>query len=161
MEHLTRPKVTGKLPCGCTKEGDMCLEHSPIAEYLEQLFEQMDRGASIADIMRQAERTSGYQVVVPGEVNWLPLEDWDPSIVVSLDDNKVRLVAILARNPGNGALRRLICAIKTHGMVPQIIAPTFEMRATVKRWGWRMRMKGMGFEAQEIWYPRPRAQDQK
>lgn len=124
------------------------------AEYLDRLFAQLDRGASVADIMREDERMAGYKVIRPGDIPWLSLEDWDPSIVVSLDGNRVRLVAILARNPGNGALRSLIAAIEAQGLVPQIIAPTHEMRVTVKRWGWRMRMKGSGFEAQEIWYPR-------
>lgn len=124
---------------------------------IERLFAILDKGGSISEVMRDDERAAGHKVILPGEVEWLPLADWDPTIVVSLDGNKVRLVAILARNPGNGAFRRLVATIAASGLTPQIIAPTNEMRATVKRWGWRIRTKGSGFEAQEIWYPRARA----
>ena len=124
------------------------------AQHLETLFERMERGESMSDIMKADERSAGYTVVVPGEVQWLPADDWDPTIVVSIDGKRVRLVAILAKRPGNGAFRRLVAAIRAANLVPHVIAPTHEMRATLKRWGWRMRIRGARFDLEEIWHPR-------
>lgn len=125
-----------------------------IAAALARLFSAIDAGTPICDIMRADELSAGYEIVKPGDVPWLSTDDWDETIVVSKDAKRVRLVAILAKRPGNGSLRRTVDGIIASGLVPQIVEPTNEMRATCKRWGWRARRIGRGFEAQEIWYPR-------
>lgn len=122
--------------------------------YIDGLVSALAAGQRIEDVMRADEAAKGYRVVRPGEVSWLPAADWDYSVVVSLDKDYVRLVAILARNPGNGAFRRLIANISAAGLTPCVLAPTNEMRATVKRWGWRSRYIGHGFDCEERWYPR-------
>ena len=60
---------------------------------------------------------------------------------------------ILARNPGHGAFRRLIAGITATKLTPLIIAPTRELQATLRRWGWKHRNRGYGLELEEIWRP--------
>lgn len=126
------------------------------ANYLMSLINKLDI-MPIWEIMRENEREAGNEVIVPGSVDWLPAVDWDPTIVVSRRGRDVRLIAILAANPGNGAFRRLVAAIQEAGLVPVIIAPSLEMRETVRRWGWYRRYVGSGFEQEEQWRPRVKA----
>jgi hypothetical protein len=125
-----------------------------LATYLSlpRLFAALDSGARIEDIMRDAERRSGWRVVIPGDVPWLPVEDWAPSVVVSTKGCRVRLVAILSLRPGS--LRRLLAALRAADLMPEIVEPTREMRWTLKRWGWRRRDRGAGLDQQEIWSPK-------
>lgn len=122
--------------------------------HLEKLIAQVSMGLRMEDIMREDERKAGHLVVLPGDVTWLPAEDWDPTIVVSVDGAVVRLVALLARRPGNGAFGRLIYSINDAGLTPCVIAPTIEMRTTLKRWGWKGRHHGHGWNSEERWKPR-------
>lgn len=121
--------------------------------YLAELFGKLDR-QPIWEIMRDDERARGNTIIVPGEVEWLPAEDWDHTIVVSQDGREVRLIAILAKRPGNGAFRRLVESIRKDGLTPVIIAPSPEMAATMRRWKWFRRYVGTGFEQEEQWRPR-------
>lgn len=116
----------------------------------------MRDGRPMQEIMRDAERKSGYRVVVPGEVSWLSADDWDATVTVSVDDKRktVRLVAILAKSPGNGAFLRTVRAIMDVGLTPCIVEPTREMRATMQRWKWARRRVGHGFDGEEQWRPR-------
>ena len=119
------------------------------------MFDALDRGQSVADYMRDDERSAGNVVVLPGSEPWLSLEDWDPSIVVSRRGKEIRLVALLARHPGQGALRRTVTGIIGAGLVPIIVEPSAEMRATVKRWRWKRRLIGSSFEdREEHWLPK-------
>ncbi len=122
--------------------------------HIAKLFTALDSGQRMEDIMRADERAKGYRVVLPGEVPWLPAEDWHQTIVVSIDGKRVRLVAILASRPGNGAFRRLVAAIQAAGLIPVVIEPTREMRETLTRWRWKRRYAGYGFETEEHWRPR-------
>lgn len=130
---------------------------SVTADYLGKLLDRMAT-KPIHEIMREDERERGYRVVVPGEVPWLSADDWHPTIVVSIDGPKVRLIAILANRPGQGSFRRLIMGITAAGLVPVVIAPTKELRDTLKRWGWRERNRGYGLNYEERWSPRRRRQ---
>jgi hypothetical protein len=130
-------------------------ERADTTGYIERLFAAMDAGARIEDIMREEERAAGRQVVVPGEVDWLSVDDWHPTIVVSVDGRDVRLVAILALRPGSGALTRTVAAIRSAGLRPVIVEPTREMRETCRRWGWRVERHGDGFDSEERWMPAP------
>ncbi len=126
-----------------------------LIDTLDKLFAAMDAGTPICEVMRNDERTNGFEIIKPGDVSWLSTDDWDETVVVSRDGNRIRLVAILAKNPGNGALTRTVKGILAAGLIPTIIEPTNEMRATCQRWGWKTRRVGAGFESYEIWYPRP------
>lgn len=106
------------------------------------------------EVMREFEEEAGYTIVLPGSEPWFSLDDWDETVVVSRSRREIRLVAILARNPGHGALTRLVYGILSDGLVPVIIAPTLEMRATMKRWNWAPRHVGSGWDHEEQWRPR-------
>ena len=121
---------------------------------LDRLFAAMEGGTPIHEYMRADERAAGRRVVIPGEVAWLAAADWNPTVVVSVDRKVVRLVAILALNPGTGALRRTVAAIIDAGLTPCIVAPTREMRQTMKRWKWKCRHVGYGSQSEEQWKPR-------
>ena len=124
------------------------------AAKVREMFAALDAGHPIEDVMRAEEQAKGYRVVVPGEVSWLPADDWQPTAVVSLDGTTVRLVALQALVEGRGALSRLLAGIAAAGLSPCILEPTRELQATLKRRGWRGRTVGHGVEAERRWYPR-------
>ena len=122
---------------------------------IERIFATIDAGGHVHDLMRAYERAAGRIVVRPGERPWLSIDDWHEKIVVSIDGNRVRLIAILAKHPGTGALTRTISGIIAAGLIPVIVEPTKEMRETCRRWGWKMRNVGDSFETyEEQWRPR-------
>lgn len=120
--------------------------------YLVALFDKMDR-MPIWEIMRDDERARGNEIIIPGEVDWLTADDWDPTVVVSRRKSEIRLIAILAKNQGRGAFRRLVVGIRSAGLTPVIIAPSIEMAATMRRWQWHRRYVGSGAEQEEQWLP--------
>lgn len=124
-----------------------------VNEMIEQVMAMMD-GRPAFEVMRTDEAERGNEVIVPGSVNWLPLSDWDPTIVVSRAGKEVRLIAILSVAPAGGALRRTLAGILAEGSVPVIVAPTRTMRDTLKRWGWFPRHVGSGWDHEEQWRPR-------
>lgn len=105
-------------------------------------------------VMRGIERRAEHRVVVPGEVPWLSAEDWDPTVVVSIDRMEVRLIAISAKRPGHGAFRCLVAAILEAGLIPVIIAPMEKMRAICRHYGWSESHVGAGWFHEEQWRPR-------
>ena len=125
-----------------------------VQQTIDALFAQLDRGIPMQDIMRANERAAGYRVVVPGDEPWLSAADWHSTITVSVDRHIVRLVAILANNPGSGAFRRTVRSIIAAGLTPCVIEPTHEMRTTLKRWNWKCKRKGCGLNSEEQWMPR-------
>lgn len=121
---------------------------------MDALFSSLDKGGKMHEIMRANEVAAGYRVVLPGTVDWLSAADWHPTITVSTDGKTVRLVAILALNPGKGALRRTVAGIMGAGLVPCIVEPTREMRSTMQRWNWKCKRVGYGMDCEEQWRPR-------
>jgi hypothetical protein len=119
-----------------------------------------DMGQSMHDIMRRDERAKGYRLVLPGWEPWLSASDWHETNVVSVDGERVRLVAIWAKNPGRGAFRRLVAAIQAAGLKPCVFSPHDEFAATLKRWGWKEKRRGYGMDHEEWWEPR-RARKEK
>lgn len=109
-------------------------------------------GVSMSDVMRSAEIAKGARVVRPGDEPWLSAEDWHEDVVVSVRGDRVRLVAIRAKNPGHGAFRRLIASVTESGLVPCVVCPFGAMRETLKRWGWRERHRMV--DGEEFWEPR-------
>jgi hypothetical protein len=53
--------------------------------------------------MAEHERELDFELAHPGEVPWLPADDWPPDVIVSRRGREVRIVAIHARHPGAGA----------------------------------------------------------
>src|SRR6185369_14000824 len=102
----------------------------------------------------QCEKERGFEIVETGSVPWLPAADWPNDIVITQKGKEIRIVAIYAKRPGNGAFRRLITAIIQAGMVPVIVTPVHEMRDTMKRWGWKQKLTGTNFhDREETWHP--------
>ncbi len=125
-----------------------------IQTMLDRIFVALDTGQGVHELMRADERAAGHSVILPGDEPWLSADDWHPTVVVSRDGDVVRLIAILALNPGHGALRRTVAGIQAAGLTPCIIEPTREMRATLQRWNWKCKRVGHGLEAEERWRPR-------
>lgn len=119
---------------------------------LDRLLNRIDAGERIEEIMRDDERARGWLVIRPGDVSWLPVEDWEPNVVVAQKGHAVRLVAIIAKRPGS--LTRLVAALGELDLIPHICEPTREMRATLQRWGWQRHFRGVGYDAEEFWTPR-------
>jgi hypothetical protein len=124
-----------------------------IQKMIEQVLIAAD-GKPMHEIMREEEASRGYQVVLPGYVSWLSLDDWHETIVVSLSGKEVRLIALFTETPGRGAFRRTVDGILKADLVPVIIAPTREMRETMIRWNWFPRHVGKGRDHEEQWRPR-------
>lgn len=127
---------------------------SRLLAQLDKLLGQMDAGLRMEDIMRADEVAAGRRVVKPGDEPWFPASEWHHTNVVSVEGNTVRIIAVWAINPGQGAFRRLIAAIEAAGLKPCIIEPTREMRATLKRWGWKGKRYGYDFNSEERWRQR-------
>ena len=126
-----------------------------VQQQIDTLMQAVGRGTPMHEIMRAEEAKLGNRVVKPGDEPWLPSKDWHSTVVVSVNDKTkdVRLVAILALDPGRGALSRTVSGITAAGLVPCIVAPTREMRATCQRWGWVRTNDGAGWDHEEQWRP--------
>jgi len=122
---------------------------------VSELKAAIERIAKIgpAAAMREDEHALGFSPVRPGEVSWLSAEDWQNDIVISQRYREVRIVAIKAKKPGSGALRRLIAALADANLLPIIVEPMLEMPAILERWRWTGEVIGEGFNKQEIWRP--------
>jgi hypothetical protein len=121
--------------------------------YLTSLLDRM-QSMPIEEIMRQDERERGNRVVKPGDEPWLLETDWPDHIVISVTSKReVRIIAIIAKKPGAGAFTRLVGLIRSAGLVPVVLAPSNEMRTTLRRWRWRQRYVGHGFDSEEQWRP--------
>ncbi len=112
----------------------------------------------VAGLMIMGEQKAGRRCVQPGDAApfVFPAEDWCYPAVVSVADGEVRLIAILATPPGNGALRRLLANIRDAGLRPVICEPVGTiMPAILKRWRWKRRIVGDGMDRTEEWRPPP------
>ena len=123
---------------------------------IDAIEEVLSSGKSMEQILIDHETGRGNMVIRPGEVDWLPLPDWDPMTIVSYSGTVVRLIAIRARKPGNGAFRRLCEALASKGYTPHVVAPLREMQEKLKKWDWKRRIKGdsQTVEREEYWSPR-------
>lgn len=113
--------------------------------------------APIHEIMRQDVVSEGGVVVLPGSVSWMPAEDWAETDVIGRFGKEIRIIAIIARQPGTGAFRRLVAGIEEAGFRPVVVEPFAQMQAILRRWGWRARVVGKGVHRQEQWRPARRA----
>lgn len=112
------------------------------------------KGKPAWQALRDAEIARGYQHVPVGSVAWLSLNDWHEHDCVSINGNEVRLIAIAARRPGRGSLRRLLAAIDAAGLKPVIVAPMGVMPAILARWGWVKTEIGSTFaDYEDQWRP--------
>jgi len=120
------------------------------------IFLRLMAGDDPAQMMREAEVHKGFTIVPVGSVPWLPAKDWGRRDVVSTDGIEVRLVAITAKRPRQGAFRRLLAGIEAAGLRPVIVCPLPVMETIMIRWGWRCRQIGIEFDEREDQWRPPR-----
>lgn len=123
-------------------------------ERVMRVFARLLAGDDPAAMMREAEVKKGHKLVPVGSVKWLPKKEWRRDAVVSRAGREVRLVAIMAREPGAGAFRRLLDGIAAAGLKPVVVCPMPTMTSILIRWGWRCREVGDSFDTREDqWRP--------
>jgi len=114
-------------------------------------FTSMFGGAKPADTIRSLEIAKGRMPITVGSVDWLPAADWHPDTVVTqaMLERRVRLVLLVARQPRTGALKRLVAAIAFAGLEPAVIAPSSDLEAILRRWGWTQTQA----DGERLWHP--------
>jgi hypothetical protein len=100
------------------------------------------------------EMDHGRLVLRCGDVPWLVASDWIGEPVISMKDDEVRIIGIMAAKQRGGAFKRLVAAIQADGRVPVVVAPFAVMRAILLRWGWQERR---GVDGESEWRPGPLA----
>ena len=105
--------------------------------------------------MRLDEIKKNRKVIFPGDEVWFPKDDWINDVVVSItaDQTTVRIIAIIAKKPGNGSFSRLIDGIFDAHMTPVVIEAMGVMPAIMRRWGWNNIQVGSGWESENQWRP--------
>lgn len=94
--------------------------------------------SSAWDILREDEVNAGFDVILPDEEPWFSSADWRQISVVSRTLTEVRIVAIYAKHPGQGAFRRMIADIIACGLCPVVVCPiSLQMRVILDHWGWQ------------------------
>lgn len=120
-----------------------------IASTIDRCFE-----IGAGNAMREEEAAKGYVPLKFGDKPWLKADDWIDDIVMSLDGNRVRIVALIATNIGAGAFGRMITAIIKDGLKPVIVSPLTQMEEILRTWGWRKVIKGDCFyDRVHEWHP--------
>jgi hypothetical protein len=129
-------------------------------QIMETMHHAIVHGAS--NVMRDSEVARGYRPVFPGDFPWFPASEWPQDVVVSLDGNRVRIIAVYALNPGNGAFSRLITGIVRAGLIPTVVAPFSEMVDILTHWGWHRRIVGKTFNDRcDEWFPTRKWREQR
>lgn len=118
--------------------------------YIRSAF-AMSRG-DLGKRMIESERAQGYERII--KAPWLDWSDWTDATIITGDGVRVRLVALEARQPGQGAFGRLIAKIQKANLVPVLVEPNRSLIDWCLRRDWRSRRIGRGRFNHEIWYPR-------
>lgn len=103
----------------------------------EALREALEHPRGPGGVLEDGEIQRGATLIPWGATTpfEFPKRDWKRG-VISLKEGTVRIVAIEARQPRSGALKRLIRSIVEAGFKVEIAAAMFEMPAILERWGW-------------------------
>lgn len=127
-----------------------------LPKVLDEIFAITRHPRGALGQMEDCEIGSGYTLVPVGAVTPFPIpaKDWEAALV-TLDGEKARLVLLHASAPGTGAFRRLVEGVKAAGYTPAVIEPTgADMPAIMKRWRWKRRQVGRGFDTYSEYTPR-------
>ena len=106
----------------------------------------------LGDRLRVGEVKMGFSIIT--QARWLDPDDWDQWTIVSQDAKRIRLVALSARHPGNGAFTRLIDKIMREGLVPVVVEPNERLAEWCRKHWYRKRNCGHGALRHEVWYPK-------
>jgi hypothetical protein len=100
-----------------------------------------------ADWLR-AEQRRGHAAIAPEGAPWLIAEDWHVHALTRAAQ-EVRIVALWAKHPRQGAFRRLVAGIRAAGLTPVVVEPFGAMRPILQRWGWQP----LEVDCEEQWRP--------
>jgi hypothetical protein len=81
---------------------------------------------------------------------------WEEYCIIARRGKDIRLISLFAKNPGNGAFRRLVLGIITAGYRPVVVEPLFGMESTMRRWGWSHQQVGRGLSHEDLYIPTKR-----
>lgn len=120
-----------------------------IASTIDRCFE-----IGAGNAMREEESAKGYTPLKLGDKPWLKVDDWLDDVVMSLDGNRVRIIALIAKQQGAGTFSRMITAIIQDDLKPIVIAPFAQMEGILRAWDWRQVIKGDTFyDRVDEWFP--------
>lgn len=127
-----------------------------ILSMVEATLEAAKEHGGVAGLIAHDERGRGATIIPVGSCAPLAISvvDWHPSSVFSVLDGELRIVAVLATLPGNGALRRIVIGAEQAGLTPVVVEPVGSiMPAIMRRWKWSRSVKGVGASRVEEWRP--------
>lgn len=106
------------------------------------------------DVILQHELRHGRERIL--EARWLDWNDWDRDTIITSSKTQpyLRLVLLVAKEPGKGAFTRLIANIKAEGLQPTLVEPSQSLIDWCNRHDWRSRIIGRNADRQTIYYPR-------
>jgi hypothetical protein len=118
------------------------------------LTETMSHPGGPAGVLIASEMNRGAKIIPLGAKKpfAFPMKDWRRG-VISLKGDVVRIVAIEARKPKHGALKRLIASIQAAGLKPEIVAVMLDMPAILEHWGWTVTYEADEFGKLDVWRP--------
>ena len=99
-----------------------------------------------------SERRHGRERVLIAD--WLDWQDWRTDTIITRECDRIRLVLLNARQPGTGALTRLVERIEASGLTPVLVEPDDRLAAWCERRGWRERIIGQRRDRHRIFYKR-------
>ena len=115
---------------------------------------QIKRGqqhpAGMLGVMLEDEIAAGNRPVYVGATEPFPVPagEWNGAVISLTPDRKCRIVLVDAKRPGRGAFSRLVGAIRAAGYMPAVIEPVGnDMPAIMRKWGWKGRRIGSGWES--------------
>jgi len=97
----------------------------------------------------------GARAVLDAE--WLDWRDWESESIFTREGDRIRLVLLCAKNPGHGALTRLVDGIERAGLLPVMVEPSERLAAWCRKRHWKARMVGRGRDRHIIFHPRREA----
>lgn len=106
----------------------------------------------IGAAMIARERDQGFSIIL--DAIWFDQNDWDAATIITQDGKRIRLVALQAKIPGQGAFNRLVRRIFAHNLAPVLVEPNEMLVGWCYRHGFRSKTIGRGDNRQTIWYPR-------
>lgn len=101
------------------------------------LLESFDHPRGPGGVIEDIETGRGATIIPLGSREPFHFDpaDWERGVISRLGD-EVRIVAVEARRPRHGALKRLVANIQAAGLKPVIVAAMLDMPAILKHWGW-------------------------
>lgn len=121
---------------------------------LEAMLEASEHPRGMQGVLEDQETKKGATLVKLGAKTPFHFSerDWVRG-VISLKGREVRIVAIEAYEPGNGALKRLIASITSAGYQPVVVAAMLDMPKILKHWGWEMTREPDEWGNVDTWRP--------